>query len=89
MATILNDEQLFAEWKQEIKVMSGRIIDMRQALRAELERLGTPGNWAHITKQIGAVLLFPHPPPTHPPTHPRSAACLALPFHMLAASLSV
>ncbi|KAJ3472189.1 hypothetical protein NLG97_g11206 [Lecanicillium saksenae] len=33
--------------------MSGRIIDMRQALRSKLEALGTPGTWNHITDQIG------------------------------------
>lgn len=33
--------------------MSGRIIEMRKALRGWLERLGTPGGWAHITEQIG------------------------------------
>lgn len=33
--------------------MSSRIIEMRKALRAELERLGTPGSWSHITTQIG------------------------------------
>jgi len=26
---------------------------MRKALRSELERLGTPGTWNHITDQIG------------------------------------
>jgi aspartate aminotransferase len=26
---------------------------MRKALREELERLGTPGTWDHITSQIG------------------------------------
>ena len=33
--------------------MSGRIIEMRQALRKELERLETPGTWHHVTDQIG------------------------------------
>lgn len=33
--------------------MSGRINDMRVALRGELERLKTPGDWSHITTQIG------------------------------------
>lgn len=33
--------------------MSGRIIDMRASLKAKLEALGTPGNWDHITSQIG------------------------------------
>ena len=33
--------------------MSGRIIDMRNKLRAKLQELGTPGEWNHITDQIG------------------------------------
>lgn len=33
--------------------MSQRIRSMRKALTDELKRLGTPGDWSHITKQIG------------------------------------
>jgi len=33
--------------------MSGRIIQMREALRDRLVKLGTPGTWDHITNQIG------------------------------------
>ena len=34
--------------------MSGRIIDMRRALRRKLEELnGEVGSWKHITEQIG------------------------------------
>lgn len=33
--------------------MSGRIIQMRKALRDKLEQLQTPGDWSHITSQIG------------------------------------
>lgn len=39
--------------KQCIKTMSGRIMEMRQALRDRLEKLETPGTWEHITSQIG------------------------------------
>ncbi|KAF3190211.1 Aspartate aminotransferase, cytoplasmic, variant 2 [Orbilia oligospora] len=52
-STILNDEQLFKEWEQDLCTMSGRIIAMRKALRDKLVELGTPGNWDHITSQIG------------------------------------
>jgi aspartate aminotransferase, cytoplasmic len=51
--TCLNDPELFAEWERDLKTMSGRIIDMRKALRSKLEQLGTPGTWNHITDQIG------------------------------------
>ena len=33
--------------------MSARIISMRASLRQKLEDLGTPGDWSHITTQIG------------------------------------
>lgn len=52
-ATVLNDEALFKEWEGNLEEMSGRIIDMRNALRSKLEALNTPGTWNHITDQIG------------------------------------
>ncbi|TFB03506.1 Aspartate aminotransferase [Trichoderma ghanense] len=52
-STVLNDPQLFSEWEENLKTMSGRIIDMRKALRSKLEELETPGTWNHITDQIG------------------------------------
>lgn len=53
VATVLNDPRLFAEWQDDLRTMSGRIIEMRQALRAQIERLGTPGGWRHVTDQSG------------------------------------
>ena len=50
---ILNTPELFALWEENLRTMSGRIIDMRQALRKKLEEMGTPGTWNHITDQIG------------------------------------
>lgn len=50
---VLNDPKLFAEWEANLRTMSGRIKDMRAALRRKLEELGTPGTWKHITDQIG------------------------------------
>jgi aspartate aminotransferase len=50
---VLNDKALFAEWEENLRTMSGRIIEMRKALRSKLEELGTPGTWNHITDQIG------------------------------------
>lgn len=52
-STVLNDAALFAEWQDNLQTMSGRIIAMRTALRSRLEALGTPGEWNHITDQIG------------------------------------
>jgi len=50
---ILTMPTLRAEWEAELKQMSGRIRRMRKALLDELVHLKTPGNWDHITKQIG------------------------------------
>ncbi|KAK5052646.1 hypothetical protein LTR84_002511 [Exophiala bonariae] len=52
-STVLNDPKLFAEWEGDLRTMSGRIIEMRKSLKAELDKLDTPGNWDHITGQIG------------------------------------
>lgn len=52
-ATVLCDKELFAQWEEDLRTMSGRIKEMRQALRNKLEELGTPGTWNHITDQIG------------------------------------
>ena len=50
---VLNTPELFAQWEEDLRTMSGRIIEMRKALRSKLEELGTPGTWNHITDQIG------------------------------------
>ncbi|KAJ2156716.1 Aspartate aminotransferase, cytoplasmic [Coemansia sp. RSA 552] len=51
--TVLQDPALYSEWLKNMEEMSGRIKDMRQALRERLEKLGTPGDWSHVTSQIG------------------------------------
>src|SRR5690348_3486724 len=74
VATILSDPELTAEWKDELKIMSGRILQTRSMLVNELKKLSkrfslriqpldaracalplsdTPGDWSHITQQIG------------------------------------
>lgn len=53
VSTVLNDPELFTEWEENLRTMSGRIIAMRSVLRAKLEELETPGTWNHITDQIG------------------------------------
>jgi aspartate aminotransferase len=52
-AAVLNGPALFREWTANLEKMAGRIIDMRKALVAKLKELGTPGDWSHVTKQIG------------------------------------
>jgi len=51
--TVLEDPVLYQEWRDCIVIMSQRIKDMRAGLRQRLEALGTPGDWSHITTQIG------------------------------------
>ena len=50
---ILSTPELREMWYGEVKTMSHRIIEMRKLLKEELIALGTPGNWDHITNQIG------------------------------------
>ncbi|KAL2830241.1 pyridoxal phosphate-dependent transferase [Aspergillus cavernicola] len=50
---ILTTPKLTAQWHEDLKVMSSRIISMRQALYNELVRLETPGTWKHIVEQNG------------------------------------
>jgi aspartate aminotransferase len=50
---ILGDEARFAKWKQELKGMADRILEVRDLLRKGLEAKSTPGTWNHITDQIG------------------------------------
>ncbi|KAH8106744.1 aspartate aminotransferase [Cristinia sonorae] len=54
VSLILNEPVLFAQWKEDIKTMAHRIIEMRKELHKLLtEELKTPGNWDHIVNQIG------------------------------------
>jgi aspartate aminotransferase, cytoplasmic len=50
---ILNDEELLVDWRGDMRTMSGRIIKMRHSLKQALTELRTPGDWSHITRQIG------------------------------------
>jgi aspartate aminotransferase len=53
VSKILSDPALKEGWKNELKEVSGRIISMRERLREELHKLKVPGDWSHITSQIG------------------------------------
>eukprot|EP00882_Tetradesmus_deserticola_P008910 GHRQ01009400.1.p1 GENE.GHRQ01009400.1~~GHRQ01009400.1.p1 ORF type:complete len:119 (+),score=53.25 GHRQ01009400.1:376-732(+) len=50
---VLSDPQLYGLWRQELAAMAGRIQDMRTALKQALLEVRCPGNWDHITNQIG------------------------------------
>ncbi|PIA14091.1 aspartate aminotransferase [Coemansia reversa NRRL 1564] len=51
--TVLQDKALYSEWLANMQTMSDRIKSMREALRSKLTELGTPGDWSHVTSQIG------------------------------------
>ncbi|ODM21026.1 hypothetical protein SI65_04079 [Aspergillus cristatus] len=50
---VLTDENLTAQWHENMRQMASRIQSMRRALYDELVRLGTPGTWEHIVQQNG------------------------------------
>lgn len=53
VATTLNTPRLRKQWESELRIMSGRIIEMRAALVDALKAKNTPGSWRHVTDQIG------------------------------------
>eukprot|EP01120_Amphizonella_sp_Union-15-10_P014534 TRINITY_DN706_c0_g1_i1.p1 TRINITY_DN706_c0_g1~~TRINITY_DN706_c0_g1_i1.p1 ORF type:complete len:430 (-),score=77.71 TRINITY_DN706_c0_g1_i1:52-1341(-) len=53
VSTILQDNALKHQWKQEVAGMANRIITMRQLLVDYLKKNGSQKNWSHITSQIG------------------------------------
>jgi len=50
---VLSTKELRDQWFSHIREMADRIKLMRKLLRENLEKLGTPGSWDHVTKQIG------------------------------------
>lgn len=50
---ILSDKQLTSEWHDELKVMSGRIAQMRTGIVEKLKDRKSAHSWRHITDQIG------------------------------------
>jgi len=53
VSKILNTPELYDQWRDNIKTMSDRIIEMRDLLRGNLEKLDGERSWTHITTQIG------------------------------------
>lgn len=50
---ILGDKALTSMWHDDLKMMSGRMMQMRQGLHKNLKDLGSEHNWDHIINQIG------------------------------------
>jgi aspartate aminotransferase, mitochondrial len=53
VAEILSDPALKAQWMKDCKGMADRIKHARDCLRSAVEATGAPGEWSHITSQIG------------------------------------
>jgi aromatic-amino-acid transaminase len=52
-AQVLTDPTLRANWDEELGGMRERVKAMRVALRSGLEQAGAPGDWSHVTTQVG------------------------------------
>ncbi|KAG2500524.1 hypothetical protein HYH03_001301 [Edaphochlamys debaryana] len=52
-AEIVNDQELFTEWKAEMMGMAGRIARVRGELQAALEAKYPSKDWSFVTRQIG------------------------------------
>jgi aspartate aminotransferase len=50
---ILGDKELTKMWHDDLKLMSGRIIQMRHSLVKNLKDLGSEHSWQHLIDQIG------------------------------------
>lgn len=50
---ILGTPEKRARWEVELKSMADRIAGMRAQLKQLLEEKNTPGDWSHVTSQIG------------------------------------
>ncbi|XP_044463923.1 aspartate aminotransferase, cytoplasmic-like [Mangifera indica] len=57
VTAILKNRDMFKQWTNELKVMTDRISNMRQQLYNALRDKGTPGDWSHITRQVGMFSL--------------------------------
>ncbi|KAJ4708037.1 Aspartate aminotransferase [Melia azedarach] len=57
VTAILKDREMYSQWAAELKVMTDRIASLRQQLYNALLDRGTPGDWSHITRQVGMYTL--------------------------------
>lgn len=52
---IMNDPELTAIWRDELKQMASRMTGMRTSLVEELKALGSTKDWSHLVNQIGMM----------------------------------
>lgn len=52
-AEVVGNEELFSQWKSEMKLMADRIKSVRGLLQSELEKASDAKDWSFVTRQIG------------------------------------
>ncbi|KAI4724645.1 putative aspartate transaminase [Aureobasidium sp. EXF-10728] len=57
VAQVLDDKVLYAQWMKDLRSMSSRMYDMRQALYAELLQFQPSRDWDYILKQDKEKLI--------------------------------
>jgi aspartate aminotransferase len=57
VAAVLQDPVLEAQWRRDLRTMSGRLGDMRRRLWEGLVRRGTPGGWGCVLSDV-SFLFF-------------------------------
>ncbi|KAJ5973315.1 hypothetical protein N7481_010525 [Penicillium waksmanii] len=58
VVAILEDEELYAQWRKDLVMMSSRIAEMGRELYQGLTELGTPGDWKRIIEQKGMFCIL-------------------------------
>jgi aspartate/tyrosine/aromatic aminotransferase len=51
--TVLSDPKMRSQWDKDIFTMSQRIVEMRQSLYNEIQKLNPTQDWSYIIKQQG------------------------------------
>jgi aspartate aminotransferase len=51
----MSNPELRGEWQREVGMIHKRVMTIRKALVEELTRLGTPGEWDYIEKQVSSL----------------------------------
>jgi len=53
VSTVFSQQDLYQQWRKDVKTMADRIIGCRKRLVQRLGELGSKHNWSHISNQIG------------------------------------
>jgi aspartate aminotransferase len=58
VAAVLHDPVLEAQWRRDLRTMSGRLGEMRKRLWEGLVRWETPGGWGHVLSDVSVPSVF-------------------------------